>query len=101
MLGLTNTATLYSKLGQSGGKPSYSDEGTEFACRIQPGRSRSASGKQVQGASDVLIFALNMDISEDDKIVTSDGLSLRVKNVETVYGYSGVHHLEIDADREG
>lgn len=101
MLGLTQTATLYKRIGQHAGKPAYAETGSAFRCRVQPEFSRTANGKGVGSDASVRIFAQNIAANTGDRIMLGDGTRLIVSDVQRVHAFRGMHHLEILAGLEG
>ena len=101
MLGLNETATLYKRMGQSGGKPAYSEEGVEFACRSEPAQAWTPSCNSVERSADTRIFALpSIPASPGDRIVFDDDSRVIVSEVQKMRGFAAVHHLEILAKTE-
>ena len=96
MLTLTQSATLYRRAGQRGGKPAYETQGTALRCRIQPGQARADGARGLRSAREALVFTEPMEIGVGDRLVTVDGAAMVVNRVEAVRGFSGTHHLEIE-----
>lgn len=102
MFGLTQTATLYSYMGQHGGQPTFAEEGVEFRCRSEPASQWNASGKSVEQGASIRVFAMpDANVHTGDRIVLDDGSSVLVSEVQKLRGFSAVHHLEILARPEG
>ena len=95
MFGLCETARLYRRAGQKGGKPAYAEQAVEFACRSQPIASARPGGDAVSRSGDTLIFARGVEISSGDRIAL-DGKVYAAAEVRTLRGLGGgIHHLEI------
>lgn len=99
MFGLNEMATLYRYNGQSGGKPSYAPTGTRFACRSQPTCVHSPSNGSIERTADLRIFAHVIAPSPGDRI-TIDNSAYIITEVQSMRGFSGVHHVEILARRD-
>ena len=100
MFALNETATLYTFLGQRGGKPAWAESGTDFLCRSEPAWKQRFSGSAIERAADTRIFAENVEAHPGDRIVLN-GRYYRIAEVQPMRGWRGIHHLEILAKGEG
>ena len=103
MFGLNETAALYARTGQSGGKPAYAERAVEFRCRSEPaqawGARGSGAGNAIERTADTRIFAQGVDAHPGDRIELH-GARYRVTEVKRMRGLAGIHHLEIMAKEE-
>lgn len=99
MIGLTNTATIYERTGQSGGRPAYSAKGTTFRCRVEPAQLHRVSGQSIEETADTLFFANEIRANPGDRIVFG-GRNYLVREVQVLRLFRSVHHLEILAKAE-
>ena len=105
MFALNERAKLYKRAGQHAGKPAYADAYSAFPCRTQPEARHTSGSKGVERSADTRVFmpasAATLAIEPGDKIVLDDGAALIVAEVQIMRGFSGVHHLEVLANRAG
>lgn len=103
MFGLNETAVLYARTGQSGGKPVYAERGIAFCCRSEPVQAWSARGGPggaLERDADTRIFARGVDVNPGDRIELG-GRRYCVTEVKRLRGLSDLHHLEIAVKEEG
>lgn len=101
MFGLNETARLYRREGQRGGKPMYTEQGMLFKCRTQPVRQRVAGGAALTRAGEMKVFCEALPVAAGDRIVAHDGTGWIVKEVRVRRGLNTLHHLELLAAAEG
>jgi len=101
MFGLNETARLYRREGQRGGKPLYSGQGTLFRCRTQPVTQRVAGGSALTHAGEMKVFCEALPVAAGDRIVAQGGAGWIVKEVRVRRGLGTLHHLELLAAAEG
>lgn len=100
MFALNETATLYTFLGQRGGRPAWTEDGTDFLCRSEPAWSHRFGSSAIECAADTRIFAKGVDARPGDRIALN-GRYYRIAEVQPMRGWRDVHHLEILAKGEG
>ena len=101
MFGLNETARLYRREGQRGGKPVYTEQGLLFRCRTQPVAQRIAGGTALARAGEIKVFCEALPVAAGDRIVTQGGAGWIVKEVRVRRGLNTPHHLELLAAAEG
>ena len=101
MFGLNETARLYRREGQRGGKPFYTVQGTLFRCRTQPMTQRVTGGTALARAGEMKVFCEALPVAAGDRIVTKDGAGWIVKEVRVRRGLNTLHHLELLVTAEG
>lgn len=94
MLGLTEKALLFRKLGQRGGAPTYAEQGVACACRTEPAVVHSFSGNTVERTADTRIFLRGADVSPGDKIRVAERVYI-VSEVRAMRAFGAVHHYEV------
>ena len=99
MFALNETAVLYPREGQSGGRPAYAARGEAFRCRSEAEPSWTAGGDSVAPGGALRVFARNVDAHPGDRVELG-GASYRIAEVKRMRGFAGIHHLEILARAE-
>ena len=107
MLGLTQTARLYKRLGRQNGAETFSETGTEFACRVEERSQRNAKNgtfrrnDEVRRGNERRIFAQETLAVETGDCIEADGKRYIVKSVRRLRRIVGAHHVEIVCGGEG
>ena len=107
MRGLTQTATLFKRLGRQNGNVVFSDTGTEFSCRIEEEAYRNAKNgtfrrnDEVRRGNEWCVFAAQGLPAEAGDCIEYGGKRFVVLTVRHMRCVHGVHHLEMTVGGEG